>query len=531
MLVQKLRSYLLYNIPPTDHINLDNDGFTLCMSSGTVEQLRTRFQVQEIQAPAFYTLHYSTQHTPYHVWDPALPGDTIIPCARLADIPFFAELNLTQDIHVSWEMSVALRGIGLVTLCLECEQELPSVLAYRIAGLYLNPDYAVIDTQPLAQLWSLEGLGERPDYISPDDLARAIHAYFFTAAGLPVHRHRALRHEIQIPFTAIEVTTEYRSQPEFLEKEAYDLAELVFRPACWEVGRSSRLHAQTALAASRVWSVSKDALVISSYEGVVYIKISNFAVEAPHEVSGFYLTSEPSILHTFKVASSGYHFLRILDDLLDSEMQRLVDEVHRCQHALIENIDDQDVMQRLDYLSIQITYLRFQLLDLLEEISNSDKLIDEEYHILLMNKINAALNTQAWFDGLNRRLDSLRELVETIEGDYERLAGLKNSRQLTAFNAQMVQINVDNQKLEKRLSRAQPFFEALAAVEALNLLIYIWFDPDFSMVRTLSAGLHWPVGLAIRLIATLLVTAALFLIIEAIHVTSTRLISERRDQS
>lgn len=517
MIIQRLRCYFLYNIPITNHLPLDHENNAgLCIDQAMIDKFRPHFAVMSAPTPAFYTAHYRTHHTPYTIHSSAIPNASYIPKERLAEIPFFAELHLTQDITVTWELTLSLNSIGLVTLCLHVDEPLPATLAYRLDGLYLNPEYAVIATAPLQAMWS-QAPETRPEFVTPDDLARAIHISFFSACNLEVYRYRALRHEIQIPFMAVEVQTEYATQPEFIEKEAYELAELVFRPACWEVGRSSRIHARHVLDDARVWSVSKDVLVFASYEGCVYVKIKNYEVPPLHEVSSFHLTSEASVLHSFKVAASGYHLLRILDDLLDHGMENLVERVHQGQHGLKTNPDNQAILQELDDLAIHITYLRFQLLDLLEEISNADKLIDEEYHIVLLDQLNAALGTKAWFDGMNRRIISLRELVQTIESTYERLAGLNTSRQIEHFNAEMLQITLDNQKLDERLSKAQPFFEALAAVEALNLMIYIWFDPSFPILNAFQQNLGWKVGIPSRLIATLMVAAALFLIIEMIH--------------
>jgi hypothetical protein len=257
----------------------------------------------------------------------------------------------------------------------------------------------------------------------------------------------------------------------------------------------------------------------------VLVNITNFALPHPVDISGFHLTSEKSIFHTFQVSVSNYLFLRILDELLDENMAQLINDVHRCQHALnLSNTDnDQPVLRELDNLTVHITYLRFRLVDLLEEISNSDKLLDEESHIHLLDKLDAALGTRAWFDGLNRRIENLRHLIATIENTYERLANLQNARQIQRFEAQMLEINIDNQKLDQRLAKAQPFFEALAAVEALTLFIYIWFDPGFPMISSLSALMGWPVGLSSRLIGTVLVGAALFVIIKLIHWLASRM--------
>ncbi|MFZ6029669.1 MAG: hypothetical protein ACOYYS_18300 [Chloroflexota bacterium] len=519
MQIQSLRAYFTYSIPITNWLDLEReDDLGLGVGADLLECFKGSFDVVPAPVPAFYTAHYRNQHTPYRVSDPATPGGTFIPKEKLAAIPFFSGLNLKRDIRLTWELTAQLHNIGLITLCLHADEALSSTLAYRLGGLYLNPAYAVIATGPLKQLWS-RNPAERPDFVTLDELARVIHTYFFTACGLPVYRYQALGYEMQIPFLAVDVETGCDTQAEFIEKEAENLAELVFRPACWEVGRTSNVHVRQVLGDARLWSVSRDALVFTSYEGCVLVHIKSFSIPPLGNISGFYLTSEASIFHTFQVGVGNYLFLRILDELLDERLSQLVEEVHHHQHTLnaSDTDDDQPILRKLDDLTIHITYLRFRLLDLLEEISNSDKLIDEEYHIILLDKINNAMGIRAWFEGLNRRIGNLQQLVEAIEGTYERLSNLQNTRQIQRFEAQMLQINLDNQKLDERLSKAQPFFEALAAVEALTLFIYIWFDPGFPMISTLSVALGLPVGFPSRVLGTILVGGALFVIIKGIH--------------
>lgn len=530
MHIHSMQCYFTYSIPVINQLDLKReDNFGLNVEPALIERFRTRFEVSPAPIPAFYTAHYRNQHTPYRVVDPQIPAATYIPREKLAAIPFFAGIPLTQDISLTWDLSARLNSIGLVTLCLQVNEALSSTLAYRLSGLYLNPDYAVIATEPLKHLWSHNPAG-RPEFVTPDDLARAIHTYFFTTCGLPVYRYRALRHEMQIPFIVVDLETECKTQAEFMEKEAHPLAELVFRPACWEVGRSSLLHVERVLDNARMWSVARDMLVFCSYEGCVQVNIRNFSLPPLGEISGFHLASAPSVFHTFQVAVANYLFLRILDELLDEGLEKLVDEVHRCQHALnvSDTDDDQPILRELDDLTIHITYLRFRLIDLLEEISNSDKLIDEEYHIVLLDKLNISLGTKGWFDGLNRRIENLHELVDTIEDTYERLSNLQNTRQIQRFEGQMLTISLENQQLDERLSKAQPFFEALAAVEALTLLIYIWFDPGFPMISTLSAVIGMPIGFISRLLGTILVGIALFGIIKVIHWIAARRAARRK---
>lgn len=521
MIIQRMRCYFLYSVPVINHLLTSDDEFTIGMNQPLIERLKQRFQVQPAEIPAFYTRHYRTEHTPYLILDPQLSPVTYLSKEKLAHLDFFAGLELAQDVPVRWDFILPLQGIGLITLCLEVEGPLPSDRAYRLSGLYLNPDYAVIATGPIQSLWS-QSPGDLPEFVTPDELARAIHTHFFRRCGLDIHRYRALRHEVQIPLTAVEVTTEHNTQRAFLEKEAKALAELVFRPACWEVEQASLDHTRYILAENRVWSVAKDSLFIAAYEGSLYVKIKNLEIGAAQEVSGFKLADEHSILHSYKVAVSNYHFLRILDDLLDQEMHRLVQMVNQYRCALRESLKNEQALAQIDQFVIHVSTLRFQLVDLLEEIGNSNKLMDEEWHIVLLDKLNAALGIKVWYDTINRRVENLRELTQTIENTYEKLTDLSIGRHIEQLNTQMFQMNLQSQKVESRLKRAQPFFEALAAVEALTLLINIWFESQYPLVVTVSHWFRVQVGLTGKILSTAAVLLALFFIIQIIRWVANR---------
>ena len=516
MIVQKMRCYFLYSVPVTERLICPDGDQPIGVSQPLLDRLAERFQVGPADVPAFYTHHYRTEHTPYLIADAGVPQATYVSRERLTALDFFADLPLAQDLPLRWEFMLPLQGTGLITLCLEIEGPLPSDMAYRLGGLYLNPAYTVVATGPIQALWS-EAQAPCSEFVTLDDLARAIHTHFFRQCGLEAHRHRALRHEIQIPFTAVEVETECKTQQEFLEREGRDLAELVFRPACWEVERASQEHARTILDASRIWSVAKDTLLVAAYDGSVYVKIKTFATGVAQEVSGFWLADERSVLHSFKVAVSNYHFLRILDDLLDEEMSQFVRDVEQHQRALRGSTENDQALADMEEFVVEVSRLRFRLIDLLDEIDNSDKLIDEEWHIALLDKLNTALGTRVWYNSVKRRIASLQDLVQSVETTYEKRTDLSIGRHIEGLNAKMLQMTSQTEQVEDRLRRAQPFFEALAAVEALNLLINIWFDPDYAMIGTLSRWLNLQVSLASRLAGTLLVLLALLLTIQLIR--------------
>ncbi|MCI0398966.1 MAG: hypothetical protein L0332_25280 [Chloroflexi bacterium] len=495
MIIKQMRCYFLYNVPVTEHLIVAQDGQTIGASQPFIDRFRQHFVVEEAEVPAFYTEHYRRQHTPYSIKDPAAATRTRISQEALAAIGFYQELNLTQDIVLDWEFRIALQNIGLVTLKLTVEEPLPSNLAYRLSGLHLNPAYQVIDTGPIEHLWSYEA-ASRPALVTLDELARAIHHHYFLAAGLTPRRFRALRHEIQMPLTAIDVETDCATQREFVEQERRDLAEMVFKPACWEVEHASLSHAEHVLQDERVWSVARDTLVVVAYEGALYVKIKTFDTGVPHEVSGFRLADEASILHSFRVAVSNYHFLRILDDLLDREIEELTARVHTYQVALRRPFEgtpsagDNHLLQEMNDFVVQVTDLRFELVNLLEEIDNSDKFIDEEWHIVLLDKLNLALGAKPWRDNLRNRIDNLRALAEVVEDTYEKLLNLRINQSVVDVNSRLLQLNEETQQAEERLKLVQYIFGTLAAAELLGLLCQISAVRQLPVLRLLNLELY-----------------------------------------
>lgn len=487
MLVQQMSCYFLYSVPMTDDLAIpagaDNP---VGVSSEIIERLKQRFQLSLADIPAFYTKHYREEHTPYLLTEPKIPG-TFIPAGRLNDIDFFKPLNLSQPIALSWEFMLSLQTIGLITLRLDVQEPLPSHLAYRLSGLHLNPAYSVIDTEPVKALWESDP-ASRPEHITLDQLARRIHKYFFEGVGLRAVRIQSLRHETQIPFTAYRIETHHNRQSVLIQEEAASLAELVFKPACWEVEETSSLHADRILAADRLWSVAKDAFVVTAYEGNIYVQINPFATGVTNTVSGSWLAEEEIVFFTFKIAVSNYHFLRTIDFLLDKEMSLLRHNTGRYHHTLNQLFQtphialDSHILQEMNESIIRFSRLRFQIIDLLEEVENSDKLIDEEWHIILLEKFNGALGTKVWFNSVRGRINNAYNLIHTLENSYERLVEVLN--------------NLQNQAISDRLNLAQVIFGALAIVELLGLLIDVAFDDNNPLVSQIQNSLDLGILLA-----------------------------------
>ncbi len=497
MNIRNMRCYFLYNIPVTEKLLADDETHQhqgIGVTPELIDKFKQHFEVKTASIPAFYTNHYRNEHTPYTVSDPPILHETYVDNGRLQDIPFFQELNLTQKITVHWDFSLSLQTTGLITIWLQVDETLPNSLAYRLSGLHLNPDYAVIATEPIKALW-LHQPDEPPPYVTLDALAHVIRTHFFIGCGLNVRRVQALRHEIQIPFTAIEVDTTCKNQKEFVKKERRSLAEFVFKPNCWEIERASMDHVHHVLADDRIWSIAQDTYVVVAYEGTLYVKIQNYNTGVPHEVSSFNLADESSVLHSFKLAVSVYHFLRILDDLLDPEINKLKREVDQHQEVLHDSFGDSrqtdyTVLREMNEFVIQVSDLQFRLMDLLEEIDNADKLIDEEWHIVLLDKLTLALGTRIWRDGIHGRINSLRELAQTVENTYQRFLNLNANKSIADFNAQLLIANEESQKMEDRLKWVTYIFSVLALAELLGLLINIGLDDSNSLSLYIRSILH-----------------------------------------
>lgn len=502
MIIRKMRSYFIYNVPITQHMLSLDEAHTFGATTELVYKIGQKFNVQRAHVPAFYTHHYRLDHTPYQVYDPAVPVQTNIPKEIINNIGFYEELDLTQDITVRWDFMLSLQTTGLITICLEMSEPKNSSQAYRLSGLHLNPKYKVINTEPIQGLWSHK-TDERPEFITLDELAQTIHEHFFAACDIPVRRFRALRHELQIPFTAVEVDTDCKTQDEFVQTNRRALAELVFKPACWEVECISATHANHILDESRIWSVAQDTYVVTAYEGAVYVKIKTFDTGVLHEHSGFYVADEGSVLFSFKVAVSNYHLLRILDDLMDREMTLLKKDVNHYQNMLYATFDDSElkdnstVLRAMNDFVIQVTNLEYDLIELMEELDNPDKLIDEEWHIALLDKLNRAFGAKAWHEGLKRRVNNLRELVQTVESTYQRFLDLTMSQSI--FNLQ-----VESKVGEEREKFVGLIFGAFAIAELLGLFLILAFDDQYPMVLRFSQWFGMSLAVS-HLVSTLLI--------------------------
>ncbi len=479
MQINKMRCYFLYSVPVTESLQVD--GAVLGVTIDLIEKLREKFEVRAVDPPKFYTNHYLQEHTRYTVSDNQLQHETTVSPKEIRQHPFYADLHISEPIKISWEFSLSLQSTGLITICLDVNEELYSHEVYRLSGLPLNPSYKVINTEPLAQLWAHQPK-KRPDRITMDNLAVLLHEYFFRGVNRKARRFRALKHEIQIPFTTIEVSTDLNNQQEFVDKHREVLAELVFKPGCWEVEKPSRAHIDQVLDPERVWSVAQDTYFIAGYEGAVYVKLTDFDTGIAAENSGFYLADEAQVLYSYQTAVSMYHFLRILDDLLDHEVDRLRNSVNRYQRYLRKSFnmhdvaDDNPILREMNDFVMQVTNLEFEIIEIMEEIDNPDKLIEDEWHIVLIDKLNEAFVIKSWRNSINSRINNLRKLVETVENTYQRLLDVD-------INQTLLRLSLENKRSEEIEKRIGYLFGVFAIAELLGLLINLGLDDNDPLVR------------------------------------------------
>ncbi|MCA9980562.1 MAG: hypothetical protein KDD89_07015, partial [Anaerolineales bacterium] len=195
------------------------------------------------------------------------------------------------------------------------------------------------------------------------------------------------------------------------------------------------------------------------------------------------------------VAVSNYHLLRILDDRLDDELGRLKKQVAGYQYNLRHSFDeggithDENILREMNDFVIRVTNLEFDLRDLMEELDNPDKLIDEEWHIVLLDKLNRAFGLRAWRDSMSDRVNNLRQLVETVENTYQRLLDLK-------LNRTILELTLEEQRSEARDKRVGYLFGVFAVSELLGLLIGVGLDDQNPMALAYTRTLNVPLAVS-----------------------------------
>lgn len=456
--------------------------------------------------PNFYTWHYRDYHTPYYV---DYPNRRItIPKECLNEYELFEDTPLSADISLKWDFVFALETCPVIDLIIECDAPISSDLAYRLSSLHLG-EYPFIPTEMLQDLFLAED--ERPEYISLYKLAKVIQKKFYRMAGLGSFMETVrLEALVHLPFTSIEVSGDYANQQEFIEQNKGGIVDLISKPAGYEFERGSMAHEESVLDASRVWSVAEDTFFVVAYSGGLFVRLANLDTGKSFSVSNFNLVEENSVFHSFWLAVANYYLLRIVDDELDQAINRLMRSIRHHREALIALYDPNSPnpygnLSQLNNLVIETSNLRFQFLDLQEELDNSDKLIDEEWHIDLLDKINAALGAKLWRDNITMRMDNLRELVQVLEDSYERFLSLSAAH--------------EGRELERQNAIVSIVFSAFAGAEILGLILavsmneddalFLWVQNELPNILGAEGGFS---ATASHIIATIIVLIAIALI-------------------
>jgi hypothetical protein len=394
---------------------------------------------------------------------------------------------------------LAKQTAGMIVISLDICDPLPAAQAQFLIGLHLLPDARLI---PLPEYLHHDTNGQEPRLVTLDELAQKIHHSFFAAAGFLNHhdeqpyRVQPLDYEMQIPFVYAEADAPMLNQQEFIEHYQSELAMLLLKPACWGVPNPSLAQLDELLCDDRCWSVADDTFVLLSYESAVMINLPNR--HAPNGTSGRDIASEAVVFHSFRLAVANYYLLRILDELLDyhlKELQQQVEDFNTELHEVRTDLRHADSrpLRQLDKLVIQITDLQYSFIDLFEEMDNADKLIDYEWHILLLDKINAALGTKTWRNSINLRIENFGRWIHLLEDAFDRFLELNE--------------NIQDRSLAEKVTVLSIAFGLLSFAELLGLLLTIGFDdenPFYHQFRNMTgmttSGAHLvAVGLVIVL--------------------------------
>ncbi len=467
MIVEKMRSYFLYNIPMVNISFFDRTQATeLGIKPHHIETLREKFPIEDAFVPAFYTKHYKHDHKPYTIMPSAdRPAETYISHERLAELSFFEPLEVRENLKITWDIKLQLQNIGLITFCVEHSTPLASHLMYRLNGLHLNDTFKVVATEPIKYLW--DGVqSSRPDYVKLDTLAEAIRQYHLGSITPEIKPVLTLQHEIQMPFTVIEVQG-YESTDAFFEDNQEEIVEFVAKPNCWEINRlSQRFIREIINEETRIWNVANDVLMLAAYEGAVLIQLMP-REECNETVANFNVTEEKTILHSFQIAVSNYHLLRIIDDWLDVNIPLFYENLHNHQSRLRDAIRAHEllpyeVLVEINEYLIDIENFRFNLLNGIEEFDNPDKLVDDDFHIKLIRNLYYTLGTNDWVKNINDRFQTLNEWISTTESIYHSFWHLRNSIEDTA--------------IQNKQNTLGLVFSALVLFEVMTAVISIFED-------------------------------------------------------
>jgi hypothetical protein len=418
--------------------------------------------------PFFYTRHYREQHIPYIIRQRGVENTISLPADQLAEFAALTGVELARLV-IHWEFVLPQQSAGLIVISLEVDDPLLAVQAQFIIGLHLLPTARLIPLPPALRRPSY------PEFVTLDELVQAIHHSFFAAGGFlnangdQPYRFRPLDYEMLIPFVYAETDSRTLNQQDFIAHYRADLAALLFKSACWGVQTPSPAQLDTVLSEDHRWSIADHAFVLLSYQSAVMIHLYDH--NPPGLVAGRAITTEEAVFHSFRLVVANYYLLRILDELLDHRLKELQNEVEAYNNDLHQvraylNRSDSRPLRQLDKLVIQITDLQYSFTDLFEEMDNADKLIDYEWHIILLEKINAVLGTRTWRSSISGRVENFERWVHLLEDEFDRFLELNE--------------HIQDRHLSERVTVLSIAFGLLSFAELMGLLLAIGFDDENS---------------------------------------------------
>lgn len=452
--------------------------------------------------PFFYTRHYREQHTPYVIRRQGVANTISLAPEQLDQLAALTGVELSQ-LTIHWEFVLAKQTAGMIVISLDIRDPLPATQAQFLIGLHLLPDARLI---PLPENLRSSAAGQEPVYVTLDELAQEIHRSFFATAGFMNHsaarpyRFRPLDYEMQVPFVYAETDSRTLSQQDFIDHYQSDLAALVLKPQCWGIQTPSPAQIDEVIRDGHRWSIADHSFVLLSYECAVMINLRNHS--APVPVAGREITNEAAVFHSFRMVVANYYLLRILDELLDQRLKELQQEVEAYNTELRQvrtylNRSDSRPLRQLDKLVIQITDLQYSFIDLFEEMDNADKLIDFEWHIVLLDKLNAVLGTKTWRSSINGRVENFGRWIHLLEDAFDRFLELNE--------------HIQDRTLAEKVTVLSIAFGLLSFAELMGLLLVVGFDnenPFYHQFRDLtglgSGGAHVAAAVLIIMLTIML---------------------------
>lgn len=435
--------------------------------------------------PNFFTLHYREFHRPYYI--DYENRETVLQKDHLNQSQLFKSHPLDTDVRIKWDFIMAMETCPIIYVMVETTEPIDTEIAYRLSSLHLSREQ-LIPKNLFSNLFVNDALIphsqadettkrhhkydpiDKREFITLEELVSSIQYTLYIQARFTEKLAKTpLEAIVHVPFSAVEINQGFASQEAFVKQHRSDIVKLISRPYTYEFDSASELHEVEVLENTRIWSVSKDAYFVIAYSGALYIKLNSFDTSPKEAISNYRLASEYSVFHSFRLSIANYYILRLVDAELDEAIVHLKTQIEEHRQKIKNlyskgNSDDIETLTSLNELVIHVSDLRFKFIDLLEELDNSDKLIDEEWHIDLLDKINQAFGMHGWRDSIKARLDNLTELVHVLETSYERFLNLNAS--------------LESRESEKRLFYVTLIFSAFAGAEVLGLLFAVVLGED-----------------------------------------------------